>query len=101
MGTLGWVVLAAAFLLFFMVANNSWPYVWNKIRGGIPQEGEGNRIVPVPDVVGDPNSILQPGGEQPEPAYPGEGEGNRIVPVPDSPGTIEDPSMDPDIKFLP
>lgn len=34
--------------MFIMVANNSWPWVWAKIGAGMPQPGEGNRIVPTP-----------------------------------------------------
>lgn len=60
MGTLGWVILAIAFLLFFMVANNSWPFVWNKIQRGIPKEGEGNRIVPNPPESDTPGELIIP-----------------------------------------
>jgi len=48
MGTFGWVLIAGAFLMFVMVANNSWPWVWSKIQQGIPQPGQGNQIVPTP-----------------------------------------------------
>jgi hypothetical protein len=48
MMTFGWVLLAGAFLVLIMVANNSWPWVWAKIQGGIPQPGQGNPIVPTP-----------------------------------------------------
>jgi hypothetical protein len=48
MGTFGWVLIAGAFLILIMVANNSWPWVWAKISAGIPQPGQGNPIVPTP-----------------------------------------------------
>lgn len=34
MSTFGWVLMAGAFLLLIMVANNSWPWVWSSITGG-------------------------------------------------------------------
>jgi len=49
-GTLGWVLIAIAFLMFVMIANNSWPWVWAKISAGMPQAGQGNPIVPTPTV---------------------------------------------------
>lgn len=48
MSTFGWVLLAVAFLVLVMVANNSWPWVWARISRGIPQPGQGNTIVPNP-----------------------------------------------------
>lgn len=48
MGTFGWVLMAGAFLILIMVANNSWPWVWAKISAGMPQPGQGNPIVPTP-----------------------------------------------------
>lgn len=48
MATFGWVLIAGAFLILIMVANNSWPWVWAKISAGIPQPGQGNPIVPTP-----------------------------------------------------
>lgn len=83
MGTLGWVLLAAAFLVFMMVANNSWSWVWAKLRLGLspgpqgPQEptGEGNRILPVPPPSAVPDHIEAPPGSVGPP--PG-----SIVPVP-------------------
>lgn len=33
MATFGWVLLAGAFLILIMVANNSWSVVWSKISG--------------------------------------------------------------------
>lgn len=48
MGTFGWVLIAGAFLVLIMVANNSWPWVWAKISAGMPQPGQGNPIVPTP-----------------------------------------------------
>lgn len=48
MGTFGWVLIAGAFLVLIMVANNSWPWVWAKISAGMPKPGEGNPIVPTP-----------------------------------------------------
>lgn len=88
MASFGWILLAGAFLVLVMVANNSWPWVWAKIGRGIPQPGEGNRIVPNPPETDTPEfripglPDLQPGEQQPEPS-----EGNRIVPVPTGPST--------------
>lgn len=43
MASLGWIVLAVAFLVLIMVANNSWSSVWQKITGTTPfQTGSGN-----------------------------------------------------------
>lgn len=36
MGTFGWVLIAGAVLVLMMVANNSWPWVWQKISGNAP-----------------------------------------------------------------
>lgn len=36
MATFGWVILAVAFLVLMMVANNSWSAVWEKISGSLP-----------------------------------------------------------------
>ena len=33
MATFGWVLIAGAFLILIMVANNSWSWVWAKISG--------------------------------------------------------------------
>jgi len=84
MGTLGWVLLAAAFLVFMMVANNSWSWVWAKLRLGLqpgPQgayTGEGNLIVPVPPPSATPDHINVPPGT---PNITGPTPGT-IVPVP-------------------
>jgi hypothetical protein len=60
MGTLGWVLIAVAFLMFIMVANNSWPWVWAKIGSGMPQPGQGNPIVPPPTVSGQGTYTFDP-----------------------------------------
>lgn len=84
MATFGWILLAGAFLVLIMVANNSWPWVWAKISRGIPQPGEGNKIVPVP-----------PEGEHPFEPPPSSGVmPGTIVPVPpegQNPFTITGP----------
>lgn len=72
MNTFGWVLLAGAFLLLMMVANNSWPWVWARIQRGIPQPGEGNPIVPTPTQPGNitgipPSSGVMPGTIVPNP----------------------------------
>src|SRR5215475_100106 len=62
MAAFGWIVLAASFLILMMVANNSWPWVWAKITGGIPQPGQGNAIVPNPPPGQNPfNPSMGPG----------------------------------------
>lgn len=70
-----------------MIANNSWPWVWAKISQGMPQPGEGNRIVPNPPE-GSDNSNINPN----LPSSGGTGEGNVIVPVQPPP---EEPSIFP------
>jgi hypothetical protein len=77
----GWILLAGAFLVLVMVANNSWPWVWAKISRGIPQPGEGNRIVPNPPESDTPGELIIPPDMIPTGPPPG-----SIVPVPDQPG---------------
>lgn len=84
MATFGWVLLAGAFLMLVMVANNSWPWVWAKISSGVPQPGQGNPIVPTP------SPDVPPTGPLPEPT-PGLPPGS-IVPTP-PPGTYTPPSF--------
>lgn len=72
---LGFVLIAGAFLVFAMVANNSWQSVWAKIKGvegatllgnPAPPAGTGNTIVPTPlppDQGGPPSLILTPGSQ--------------------------------------
>jgi hypothetical protein len=79
MASLGWILLAGAFLVLIMVANNSWPFVWAKISRGIPQPGEGNPIVPNPTTTEQDNPFTVPPEDQPAGPPPG-----TIVPTPDS-----------------
>lgn len=93
MGTFGWILLAGAFLVLIMVANNSWPWVWAKINAGIPKPGEGNTIVPTPPSPqeGGPPSLLPQPGDTGVPAEPTPG--NSIVPTPASPSEGGPPSL--------
>lgn len=84
MASFGWILLAGAFLVLIMVANNSWPFVWARLQRGIPQPGEGNTIVPTPPA--DAPSVLPPVPGQ-IPVAPSQG--NAIVPTPDQPGTFD------------
>lgn len=78
MATFGWVLLAGAFLVLIMVANNSWPWVWAKISAGMPQPGQGNPIVPTPaegtspfTLTPDTTPTASIGSNQPVPSNPG------------------------------
>lgn len=91
MGTFGWVLIAGAFLVLIMVANNSWPWVWAKIQRGMPQPGEGNKIVPNPPENPNPTFELPgfPSGTPQEPS-----QGNPIVNSAPA-GTVYDPNLIP------
>lgn len=84
MATFGWVLLATAFLVLIMVANNSWPWVWSKISGGIPQPGQGNPIVPTPAEGSAPFTIGPDFQQQGPPS-------GTIVPTPEQPGQLTIP----------
>lgn len=86
MATFGWVLLAGAFLVLIMVANNSWPWVWAKISAGLPQAGEGNPIVPNPPENQSPFTLTP----ETTPSGPPSG---TIVPTPETPGTLVVPTV--------
>lgn len=86
MGTFGWVLIAGAFLVLIMVANNSWPWVWAKISAGMPQPGQGNPIVPTPAEGTNPFTLTPDTTQQGPPS-------GTIVPTPSSPGVFTPPSF--------
>jgi hypothetical protein len=72
-------VIALAFLVFIMIANNSWPWVIARLQRGIPKPGEGNPILPVPPPSEIPDHINVPEGT-PNTTGPTPG---TILPVPE------------------
>jgi hypothetical protein len=86
MGTFGWVLLAGAFLILIMVANNSWPWVWAKISAGLPQPGQGNTIVPNPPEGQTPFTTTPDTTQQGPPS-------GTIVPTPSTPGNFIPPTF--------
>lgn len=98
MAAFAWVLIATAFLVLVMVANNSWPAIWARLTGNpltlggnpSPPEGSGNAIVPTPDPnVSTPLNPTPGATVESPPATTG----NAIVPVdPTAPAFTFDPA---------
>jgi hypothetical protein len=63
MSTLGWIVLALAFLIFMMVANNSWHAVWLRIQSQANPGGTQKKETPQPSTTPGTLPDWVPGGD--------------------------------------
>ena len=91
MASFGWILLAIAFLVLMMVANNSWTTVWQKISGIVPQAAaspaqSGETTASGQPVVTGPNPTPDnPASFPPTPEVQPQNPGRILVPNPNDP----------------